>query len=600
MKKSFYKLIYISFVFLFLMCAGGMVKNEIVSAASWTSQTEAPSLTDKDGYTVIQNEKQLAYLINSISASGKYRLGRNLNMSGYTWPGVQKTFSGTFDGAGFVIENISPEAKSVHGLFTSLSGATVRNLSLNNCSFKGYTSVGAIAGTTAGATVIEKIVLTDCKVEVAYSTSGAWPNVGGVVGYADGTTKLQNVYNIKVIDAYVKSTVNNTNSKDIYMGGIVGLTKNNVTVQYCLNEATISNTSKVSATNGLFAGGIAGYSYCAISNCGNTGAISGGNTAVNSSYVGGIVGYTPNSISNCYNRGNVTANAKENSSPSTSSYSKSMSHVTLSSSGYKQTVYEKMAKAGGIAGHVDGSISTVYSTGTASGGYKRIKIEVSVGNSSSSVSGGAPPSHYWSSYTQTTTTKTSSYDASITYDDVIYVSDINGNVAKTGTNVYGHKSYLTNNASYSAHERVTSSSVTETVYRSGSRSVTSSSSSVLSDASKASASSQAYTVSKSVSLTAPSGSKSYSGTKFSITIGASSASISFANTASWETGALWWKESHSETETMSLYSVSYSARKTNYAISSNLKTLQSGFSSSVWAVNSNINSGYPYLIKLYW
>ena len=90
MKKSFYKLIYVSFVFLFLICAGGMIKNEIVSAASWTSQVETPSQTDKEGYTIIQNEKQLAYLINNISASGKYRLGRNLNMSGYTWPGIQK------------------------------------------------------------------------------------------------------------------------------------------------------------------------------------------------------------------------------------------------------------------------------------------------------------------------------------------------------------------------------------------------------------------------------------------------------------------------------------------------------------------------------
>ena len=117
MKKSFYKLIYVSFVFLFLICAVGFINNEVVAAASWTSQVQAPSGTDKDGYTVIQNEKQLAYLINNISTTGKYRLGRNMNMSGYTWPGIQKTFSGTFDGAGFIIENISSETKALQGLF---------------------------------------------------------------------------------------------------------------------------------------------------------------------------------------------------------------------------------------------------------------------------------------------------------------------------------------------------------------------------------------------------------------------------------------------------------------------------------------------------
>ena len=107
----------------------------------------------------------------------------------------------------------------------------MRNVSLTNCTFKGYSSVGSIAGSTSGATVIEKIVLTDCKVEVVYSSSGVWPNVGGVVGYADGTTKIQNAFNNNTLGGYVKSSVSNTSVRDIYMGGIVGLTKENVTVK---------------------------------------------------------------------------------------------------------------------------------------------------------------------------------------------------------------------------------------------------------------------------------------------------------------------------------------------------------------------------------
>ena len=381
MKKYFYKIMYVSFIFLFFICAVGLIDQEIVSAASWTTQTQAPSNVADDGYTVIQNEKQLAYLINNISATGKYRLERNMNMSGYTWPGIQKTFKGTFDGAGFIIENITAETKTNHGLFSSLSGATVKNLGLNNCTFKGYSSVGAIAASTSGATVIEKVILTDCKVELHYSTSGYWPNVGGVVGIADGTTKIRNVFNHKGTNGYVKSNVSNTGSKDIYMGGIVGLAKTSVTVQNCLNESTITNTGKIASGQGLYTGGIAGFSYCAISGCGNTGVISSGNSSVGASYAGGIAGYCPNTISDCYNRGDVTSTATESNANSTGLSGTSRSEFFNVEAGFFKKKYvmyvsssvtaegkKKVAYAGGIVGYCNKAITRAYSTGTITGG----------------------------------------------------------------------------------------------------------------------------------------------------------------------------------------------------------------------------------------
>ena len=596
MKKSFYKLIYVTFVFLFLICAVGFIETEIVSAASWTSQTEAPSGTDKDGYIVIQNEKQLAYLINNISASGKYRLGKNLDMTGYTWPGIQKTFSGTFDGAGCVISNISSETKSSQGLFSAISGATIRNLSLDNCTFKGYNSVGAVVGSAVGASTVEKIVLTDCKVEVVYSTSGCWPNVGGVVGYADGTTKIKNIFNLNVKGGYVKSSVSNTNSKDIYMGGIVGLTQSSVTVQNCLNEVPVTNTGKVSSSNGLYTGGIVGWSYGTISGCGNTGNINSGNTSIAAAYAGGIVGNSTTTISNCFNRGSVTATAPESSSSTTTSVSKSMSHATLTVSSYSTTVKTTPAYAGGIAGSCSSTVSTSYNTGSISGGRKRVSVSTTAtteGTNQTYTSTGN------SMGTSTTTTSKIFYYASFAYDSEIYTSDINGKVSKSTTNCYGVNSHLKNNVEHAVSQQTYTHTSAFDHTRTGTYNHRSSES-YGANTSKRSVSGQNYSYSVSTSVSTPYGSKSYSGTKYTISMNGSSISLSFSNSASWTTGALWWKEDHSATETLSIYSATISGRTTNYTISSNLKSLQSGFSSSIWKVNSNVNGGYPFIVDLYW
>ncbi|MBQ3494304.1 MAG: hypothetical protein IJA69_02705, partial [Clostridia bacterium] len=282
----------------FCVCVFSIVFDAIrehqIYAASWTSQAVAPTTVDANGYTVIENEKHLAYLISNLKEDGKYRVGRNLNMSGYTWPGIgnatsSKTFKGIFDGGGFVISNITTETTwSSTGLFGNVSGATISNVSLSSCTIKGSSQVGTLVGNTEGATKIENIVLTNCQVEAIYYSTGKWVDIGGVVGIAHGTTTIENVYNNS---GSVKSSVNSTNSHDIYMGGIVGHTKESVVVKNCINEVPVTNTTKIGTTKSLFAGGIVGYSYGVVSLCGNTGNVSAGNDSVAWSYAGGIVAY---------------------------------------------------------------------------------------------------------------------------------------------------------------------------------------------------------------------------------------------------------------------------------------------------------------------
>ena len=144
----------------------------------------------------------------------------------------------------------------------------------------------------------------------------------------------------------------------------------------------VTNTGEVQNSNGLFVGGIAGYSYSPISSCGNIGEINGGHSKVSASYVGGIVGYTPNTVTDCYNRGNVTATAKETDISSQSTLTEMAKKELISieygflkkrfrmngSISVSKEGYKKAAYAGGIAGYATKAITRAYSIGTITGG----------------------------------------------------------------------------------------------------------------------------------------------------------------------------------------------------------------------------------------
>ena len=98
----------------------------------------------------------------------------------------------------------------------------------------------------------------------------------GLFGYVGKNGKISNV---GVVDSYFKG--------NYYVGGVCGYSY----------FAAISNCYNTGAVSGSqYVGGVCGYSYYgAISNCYNTGAVSG------SSYVGGVCGYNKyGTITNCY------------------------------------------------------------------------------------------------------------------------------------------------------------------------------------------------------------------------------------------------------------------------------------------------------------
>ena len=135
----------------------------------------------------------------------------------------------------------------------------------------------------------------------------------GLFGFVGGGGEISNV---GVVDSYFKG--NN------YTGGVCGKTYSTIT--NCYNTGAVSGSDKV--------GGVCGESFCGeITNCYNTGAVSGSNQ------IGGVCGFGNGStITNCYNTGEVTATGDA-------------------------------AYVGGVCGESGGKIINCYNTGKVDGSF---------------------------------------------------------------------------------------------------------------------------------------------------------------------------------------------------------------------------------------
>ena len=141
----------------------------------------------------------------------------------------------------------------------------------------------------------------------------------GLFGYVDGEGAT--IQNLSVTDSYIKarnyvggivgfnysysySEVSNCSNSGTVTGGdnayaVGGIVGNNEgEVSNCTNNGTVTGTGEFAGV-----GGIVGDNYDEVSNCSNSGTVTGGDKA----YVGGIVGWNYYAtVSNCSNSGTVT------------------------------------------------------------------------------------------------------------------------------------------------------------------------------------------------------------------------------------------------------------------------------------------------------
>lgn len=179
-------------------------------------QTEVP-----EGYIGIYTAEDLDNVRNSIFAN--YILMNDIDLSGYeNWKPISY-FDGIFDGNGFTISNMvmsitndDADYNSI-GLFCQVYGASIQNLSMQDCHIKlentvfGY--VGLISGTLSNSEIDNCIV----SGEIEY-TNEEITNTISIVGGVSGYLIRSSVQNIKS-DVNINVDFYNASA---YVGGMFG------------------------------------------------------------------------------------------------------------------------------------------------------------------------------------------------------------------------------------------------------------------------------------------------------------------------------------------------------------------------------------------
>ncbi len=258
--------------------AGNTYQNE--SLAPFDITILATQLTsEKDSFDELYDAnatypgeaKSVNELLEALNNNMNVTLGGDIDLAGVDWTPIA-TYSGTFDGNGFAIENLKGE----NGLFETLNGATIKNLKLEDVDIDGtslYT--GAVAGQiakepTAPQTVIENVTVSGAVNGTNYYT-------GGLIGADSG------------FDTVVRNCVNNATvtASSQQVGGILGYAKRGTVIDSCVNNGDITGSIFVGGILGLAAGNDENPDlFVVVKNCKNTGDIS--ETNVTDTWAGGV------------------------------------------------------------------------------------------------------------------------------------------------------------------------------------------------------------------------------------------------------------------------------------------------------------------------
>lgn len=196
----------------------------------------------------------------------------------FTPIGINSPFKGTFDGNGHKISNLYVNRAGRAGLFASVYGASIKNLTVEGTvvgsSYTGpeLTGVGGIVGFSTSQILIENCVSN-------VNVSSSCKNTGGICGNVNGgDSVIRNCINIGNIESDSDET-----------GGISG---NPDIVYNCANFGAVSGRSNVA--------GIAGYTEKDVSLCYNVGAIKASDGAASAAAIANVAGTDTDFYRYCY------------------------------------------------------------------------------------------------------------------------------------------------------------------------------------------------------------------------------------------------------------------------------------------------------------
>ena len=265
------------------------------------------------------------YLANDIDMFGVTMapIGSVATSTDYANITAVRSFAGTFDGQGYVIDNLVIESDATNvGLFGILSGATVKNVVLGSgCVIKATgaaINVGAIAGMARrcwfnqasrmavnNGNASNDINQPHASIENCFSaaTVTAPTYAGGIVGATTGNTN-------DVLCARVFACTNvGAVTSETFAAGVVAYSERNVLIVSCRNAGTITTTAEETGATAGAAGisanmNVANDKFAIVSSCVNNGEIIGNGT------IAGIVAvkqYKDSGISANKDYGTLTA-----------------------------------------------------------------------------------------------------------------------------------------------------------------------------------------------------------------------------------------------------------------------------------------------------
>ena len=348
-------------------------------------------------FTLIFTVAELQAINNNLSAN--YALAQNLNATGYAFTPIGETtaYTGTFDGLGNTISDLT-ESTSDHfaGLFGQVGSAgTVQNVGLvggsitNTGGSPTYTGdlVGRNDGTLsydyATGTVTDTMPVSVTGGLVGQNTSGTLTNdyatgavqggtgvnsaTGGLVGW-NVNGFLQYDYATGVVTGTVVGTGTGNNT-----GGLVGYSSGgSLSYDYAIGAVTAGGTGTSSGSSST--GGLVGYnSQTALTNDYATGAVKNTGTSHSSSNAGGLVGYNyEGTLQYDYATGAVTGGTGTKSTTgglvgNNAAGSLTDDYATGNVTGGAGT--SGTSSTGGLVGlNATGALSLDYATGAVTGG----------------------------------------------------------------------------------------------------------------------------------------------------------------------------------------------------------------------------------------
>ena len=255
-----------------------------------------------------------------------FALAADIDMEGYPWIPIPMETS--FDGNNHTIYNLTINPYIITdkiGLFSTIDGGVVKNLTLHNVSanFPNRSYIGAIAGDATSATI------TNCHVVLTQANSIIGKDyVGGLVGYVcvgiynEGETissctvsstansatiigsdnvggavgGLRVLDKSTALDIHVNACIAGSNK----VGGVVGLMQGK-----CVEQLSFEGTIIALTTNGESFGGLVGeLDYAKVTSSKANAIIEG-----NPGRAGGLVGYASGAdIIACYSQGQIVGN----------------------------------------------------------------------------------------------------------------------------------------------------------------------------------------------------------------------------------------------------------------------------------------------------